>query len=114
MAQLLRHLEAYSILDLLLKVVSEAEENVSESQMEWIYELDLVEKLVNKLDPTLDSDVHANASAALVGFLSMQQQVQWPSSLPSTQSRFVDVLLSAESVRALLEKLLSGDRKSVV
>jgi hypothetical protein len=108
MAQLLRHLEAYSILDLLLKVVSEAEENVSESQMEWIYELDLVEKLVNKLDPTLDSDVHANASAALVGFLSMQQQVQWPSSLPSTQSRFVDVLLSAESVRALLEKLLSG------
>lgn len=107
---LLRHLGAYSILELLLKLVSEVEEkeNQGSAQMEWLYSQDLVGKLIGKLDPAQDSDVHANSAVALVGFISQQQQMHWSASLPSAQSRFTASLVDSESVRALLQKLLSG------
>jgi len=76
--------------------------------MEWLYSQDLVGKLIGKLDPAQDSDVHANSAVALVGFISQQQQMHWSASLPSAQSRFTASLVDSESVRALLQKLLSG------
>lgn len=108
--QLLRHLGAYSILELLLKLVSEAEEKESDcgAQMEWLYSQDLVGKLIAKLDPSEASDVHANSAVALVGFISQRQQMHWSASLPSAQSRFTSSLVAADSVSALLERLLKG------
>mmetsp|Transcript_2494 Transcript_2494/g.3963 ORF Transcript_2494/g.3963 Transcript_2494/m.3963 type:complete len:603 (-) Transcript_2494:38-1846(-) len=108
--QLLRHLGAYSILELLLKLVSEAEEKESDggAQLEWLYSQDLVGKLIAKLDPSEESDVHANSAVALVGFISQQHQMHWSASLPSAQSRFSTALATTESVSALLERLLRG------
>jgi hypothetical protein len=93
-----------------MQLVSEVEEkeNQGSAQMEWLYSQDLVGKLIGKLDPAQDSDVHANSAVALVGFISQQQQMHWSASLPSAQSRFTASLVDSESVRALLQKLLSG------
>jgi len=67
---LLNHLAASSILELLLKVVSEAEESMEPSSVDWLYQIDVVGQLIAKLDPNLDSEIHANASTALVGFVA--------------------------------------------
>jgi len=76
--------------------------------MEWLYSQDLVGKLISKLDPAEESDVHANSAVALVGFISQQQQMHWSASLPSAQSRFTSSLVATESVSALLERLFKG------
>mmetsp|Transcript_6373 Transcript_6373/g.14944 ORF Transcript_6373/g.14944 Transcript_6373/m.14944 type:complete len:624 (-) Transcript_6373:68-1939(-) len=103
---LLRHVGSYSILELLLKVVSEAEENASCARIDWLYQEDLVGQLIDKLDPALDSEVHANASVALVGFINQQQQMQW--AVTGTPLKLVTALQSPESVRRLLERMLAG------
>ena len=91
-------------------MVSEAEEKDSEGggQMEWLYSQDLVGKLISKLDPAEQSDVHANSAVALVGFITQQQQMHWSASLPAAQSRFASSLVATESVGALLERLLKA------
>jgi hypothetical protein len=94
-----------------LQLVSEVEDKESDGgqpQMEWVHSEDLVGKLIAKLDPAQDSDVHANAAVALVAFISQQQQMHWSASLPCAPSRFTSSLVAAQSVSALLENLLNG------
>mmetsp|Transcript_15148 Transcript_15148/g.36977 ORF Transcript_15148/g.36977 Transcript_15148/m.36977 type:complete len:611 (+) Transcript_15148:93-1925(+) len=109
--QLLRHLNTFSVLELLLKVVSEVEESVSPVlEFEWLYKIGLVEQLIGKLSQDLDSEVHANASIALVSFVSSRSQsLHWQSaSLSTHQSRFAADLLAPASVSALLDRTLDG------
>ena len=105
----------YSWCRLVVQLVSEAEEKDSDggSQMEWLYSQDLVGKLIAKLDTAEESGVHANAAAALVHFISQQQQMHWSASLPSTQSRFTASLIATHSVSALLERLLAGSASAL-
>eukprot|EP00282_Hemiselmis_andersenii_P023543 CAMPEP_0172010284 /NCGR_PEP_ID=MMETSP1041-20130122/7652_1 /TAXON_ID=464988 /ORGANISM="Hemiselmis andersenii, Strain CCMP439" /LENGTH=551 /DNA_ID=CAMNT_0012664643 /DNA_START=95 /DNA_END=1747 /DNA_ORIENTATION=+ len=113
--QLLLHISTYSALELLLKVVSEVEEAASlqEADFGWLYDIDLVSVLLGKLDKSLDSEVQANASVALVGFVS-QSPMQWEgSAIASMPSRFVNDLMKAESVSVLLQHTLSGTDSSL-
>ena len=107
---LLKHLGSYSILELLLKLIAEVEEKDSDggAQTEWLHSQDIVGKLISKLDPAEDGEVHANVAIALTGFVSPQQQMHWTASLPSGPSRFTTSLLKEENVSALLEQLLKG------
>lgn len=66
-----KHLNTYSILELLMKLVTEVEEACGRGdEFEWLYDIDIVSKLLGKLDKDVDAEVHANSSAALVGFVS--------------------------------------------
>lgn len=107
---LLNHLSASSILELLQKVVSEAEEIVELSPADWIYQIDLVGQLIAKLDPALDSEIHANACTALVGFVAppAPPPLSWPTTPPSHRSRFAGQLLARETVSSLLDRCLKG------
>ena len=93
MESILRHLSTYSILELLLKIVSEVEEASGRGDdFDWLYEFGIIGKLLEKINKDYGEDLHANASAALVGFISCQgSPMIFQSSIPSGQSRFVKV-----------------------
>mmetsp|Transcript_67685 Transcript_67685/g.180946 ORF Transcript_67685/g.180946 Transcript_67685/m.180946 type:complete len:611 (+) Transcript_67685:329-2161(+) len=112
---LLNHLGASSILDLLLKIIQEAEDAMEPASTEWIYQMDLVGKLITKLDPSLDSEIHANASSALVSFVAppAPPPLSWPSTPPAHRSRFAGQLLAREAFAALLEKVLKGSSSTL-
>ncbi|EKX54521.1 hypothetical protein GUITHDRAFT_99998 [Guillardia theta CCMP2712] len=107
---LLKHINAFSILELLLKIIAEAEDSV-DTNLDWLYNQDLIGQLISKLDPSYDTEVHANVAAALTGFISQQQHISWSTSLSG--NRFVASLLSEQSVKKLVDKMLNGSASTL-
>lgn len=111
---LLRHLSTYSILELLLKVVQEAEEAGSGSGDDggwcaWLVRQDMVPQLLDKLDSANSAQVHDNVSGALIWILSQHGQMHWVSTPTLRRAPLAKRLLEPDMVAMLLDKCLTSN-----
>jgi len=100
----IKHLGNSSVMDLLLKVIASEDTPEGSGVLEWLCKTDLIPSLVNKFDPILSSEVHENASQALVDIVAI--------SATSSSSPLISQLESEEMVRTLFGFMLSGDFNS--
>eukprot|EP00288_Rhodomonas_lens_P007255 CAMPEP_0177725400 /NCGR_PEP_ID=MMETSP0484_2-20121128/19230_1 /TAXON_ID=354590 /ORGANISM="Rhodomonas lens, Strain RHODO" /LENGTH=674 /DNA_ID=CAMNT_0019237909 /DNA_START=137 /DNA_END=2158 /DNA_ORIENTATION=- len=108
--KLLLHIGTSSVLDLLLKVVVEAQEAVGEGNwIAWLVDQDLTSQLIAKLSGPLPAEVHENAATALVGLLARKQVSQWAAAAPPTPPHLTKQLLRPQTVQALLSATLSEE-----
>mmetsp|Transcript_28057 Transcript_28057/g.57486 ORF Transcript_28057/g.57486 Transcript_28057/m.57486 type:complete len:639 (-) Transcript_28057:198-2114(-) len=115
MWKLMDHIGTQSILELLLKVVSEAQEAVQDGPwVRWLLDMDLVGQLVAKLDTAQSSDVHENAATALVGLLTRNTMAsQWGGGPPACPPHFAKQLLRPQTVEDLMMRTLKGSPSSL-
>ena len=114
---LLQHINTCSILELLQKVLQEAEE-ASGGPGEggwpaWLVAQDVVPKLLDKFASSDSAQVHENVSGALVWVLSQDGQRQWMPSPRSKPAPLAKRLLEPDMVSALLDKCLVGKGTAV-
>jgi hypothetical protein len=107
---LMKHLGSFSVLELLLKIIGEAEEGHGTTDWaEWLDHLNVVGELVSKFDSSLSDDVHENASGALVALLCQQGfGTPWVSHPSPSKHRVSKNLLKMETVEILLDKTFFG------
>jgi len=111
---LLRHINTYSILEVLLKVVQEAEEAGSGGPSEeggwagWLVKQDIVPQLLAKFDSSDSAQVHENVSSALSWMLWQHGQMQWASTPTQRAAPLAKRLMEPDMVSSLLDKCLMG------
>jgi len=95
----IKHLGNSSVMDLLLKVIACEDTPDGSGILEWLCKTDLISCLISKFDPKLNSDVHENASQALVDIVAI--------SVTSASSPLIAQLESEEVVKILFGYILS-------
>eukprot|EP00283_Hemiselmis_rufescens_P012450 CAMPEP_0173445124 /NCGR_PEP_ID=MMETSP1357-20121228/33629_1 /TAXON_ID=77926 /ORGANISM="Hemiselmis rufescens, Strain PCC563" /LENGTH=638 /DNA_ID=CAMNT_0014411257 /DNA_START=44 /DNA_END=1956 /DNA_ORIENTATION=- len=83
--------------------------------VEWLHDLHVVDCLIDKFSSSNSEEVHANASAALVGLISTQSQSAMMShntSSANSSRRLGCELLVPASTQSLLEKTLTSGSSS--
>lgn len=63
-------------MDILLKLVASEQVSGIDNVISWLRDAGLIRKLVQKFDPELAPDAHANASLALIDIMSTTQSIQ--------------------------------------
>mmetsp|Transcript_21511 Transcript_21511/g.36882 ORF Transcript_21511/g.36882 Transcript_21511/m.36882 type:complete len:844 (-) Transcript_21511:515-3046(-) len=103
------HLGTYSVMTLLLKVVSGDDLATSsitqatrDSIEQWFVTSGLIASLLQKFDPQLDSEIHANAAEALAGIISKQ------CSPASTSTSLVAQIQNTKLLEDLMQIILGG------
>lgn len=102
--RVVHHVGTTAIMELLLKIIA-AEDNLldteAESFVEWLAGTKMAPQLIDRLAPTLDSDIHENAGQSLVDLISVASNRN-PDHIILVQLRSKDV------VNRLLDHTLSG------
>ncbi|KAI9323411.1 SIT4 phosphatase-associated protein-domain-containing protein [Dichotomocladium elegans] len=71
--QILRHLQTSAIMDLLLTLVRVEELSEGKGIVQWLSDHGLLDNLVNRLDPNLDSEEHSVAQQCICEIIRMSQ-----------------------------------------
>ncbi|CAG8542941.1 8541_t:CDS:10 [Ambispora gerdemannii] len=107
--KLLTHMETSAIMDLLLKLISVEEYPEGAGVVDWLNSEGLIQALISKLEPNLDSDIHSTAAQVLNDIISISQSSNpeqggiGPNALirelisDKTVSRLVDYMLDIKS-----------------
>jgi len=94
LARLLQHVGTFSIMELLLKLLHETEEMRGPGEeLEWIYNSDLVEKLLERFSPDHKSDVHAHVAQVLIGILHMSNSCSCTLTTQIREPHYVNMLI---------------------
>lgn len=100
----IKHLGNASIMDLLLKVIACEDTPDGSGVLEWLCKTDLISSLVSKFDSKLSSEVHENASQALVDIVAI--------SITSASSPLIAQLEGEEMIKTLFGYILSDGLSS--
>jgi hypothetical protein len=97
----LKHLSSASVMELLLKVVAAEELCEGGGILQWLRDSHLIKSLVSKLDASLDSETHENASKALVEIIRAST---------TKSSPLMDELEGEDTLRHLLDTVFADVR----
>ncbi|KAG9290880.1 hypothetical protein G9A89_011030 [Geosiphon pyriformis] len=108
-SKLLKHMETSAIMDLLLKLISVEEYPEGTGVIEWLNSEGLIQALISKLNPNLDSEIHSTAAQVITDIIAISQSSTpeqggvGPNALSreliseKTVSQLVDYMLDTES-----------------
>lgn len=97
--RIIKHLESSAVMDLLLKIIACEETPEGKGVLEWLSSANLIPRLVGKLDPSLDGEVHENAAQGLVDIIAVSMNGQ-------SSSPLMAQITSEETSRQLLSYIL--------
>ncbi|CAJ0896542.1 148_t:CDS:10, partial [Entrophospora sp. SA101] len=94
----LTHMETSTITDLLLKLISVDEYPEGAGVIDWLDSEGLIEALVSKLDPYLDSDIHSTAAQVINDVIGISQSINTEQGGgEKTVTRIIDYMLDPEA-----------------
>jgi hypothetical protein len=97
----LAHLGTTTVMDMLLRII--AAEDIEGGILQWLREGNLIRSLIDKFDPSLDSDVHEHAAQTLADIIGASANKNTP---------LMDDLESEETLRRLFHFILNEKSKS--
>ncbi|KAJ1559583.1 hypothetical protein HK405_010070, partial [Cladochytrium tenue] len=115
--RLLRHIANASIAELLLKIISVEEMPEAQGIVKWLCDQGLIPKLIDRLDPNLEVEVHNTASQSILDIIAVSYQniAAQEAAISSGEaismegsSSLVDQLKSAEIIRKMVSFMLDG------
>ncbi|KAJ3059862.1 hypothetical protein HK102_009788, partial [Quaeritorhiza haematococci] len=95
--QMLTHIGTSAIADLMLKLVSEEENPEGVGIVEWLSQQKLIPSLVERLDPSLDTEIHNTAAQTLLDIIAVSYQNLGPPEqiLPAGIAAMNDQMMNA-------------------
>ncbi|XP_040571818.1 serine/threonine-protein phosphatase 6 regulatory subunit 3 [Lepeophtheirus salmonis] len=104
---LLKHIGTSAISDLVIKLITSAEEGVKINILQWLDEQNLVGSIIDLLDPANDLDTHENACYLLIEILEASKENQ---SKQTTIDPILATLESSYTVDSLLKRILGSEK----
>ncbi|KAI9472134.1 MAG: SIT4 phosphatase-associated protein-domain-containing protein [Benjaminiella poitrasii] len=98
--KILSHLQTSAIMDLLLTLVRMEELPEGKGVVKWLSEHGLLVNLINRLDPSLDTEEHSIAQQCICEIIRMSQ-----TSLPESQSIGINDLIMELKSESTMQKL---------
>eukprot|EP00096_Caligus_rogercresseyi_P005599 TRINITY_DN2153_c0_g1_i1.p1 TRINITY_DN2153_c0_g1~~TRINITY_DN2153_c0_g1_i1.p1 ORF type:complete len:717 (-),score=202.38 TRINITY_DN2153_c0_g1_i1:436-2586(-) len=102
---ILKHIGTSAITDLVIKLITSAEEGVINNILLWLDKQDFIGSIIKLLDPVHDSDTHENACILLIDILHASKENH--SKIPQNDPLLAR-LESPSTAEALLSQILGG------
>ncbi|KAF2070422.1 hypothetical protein CYY_008250, partial [Polysphondylium violaceum] len=95
----IKHLDKSPVVDILLKIISIEEYQGGAGTLEWLDKSDLINGIISKFDPSLDSEFHENTSFILSEIVELTRNF--------SDSPLLETLESEEMIKKLYSYILS-------
>ncbi|XP_075230197.1 phosphatase 6 regulatory subunit 1-like protein fmt isoform X2 [Lycorma delicatula] len=106
---LMKHLGTSAIMDLTLKFVTISETEMKQEVLMWLDSEELIQSIVQLLDPSIDGDRHSSASQLLCDIIIKSREAEYCHEVKQEPNPILNTIELPKTVEKLLDVILCGE-----